>query len=186
MARRAAYLQWGCLGTRGTCPPRWEVVWRRQSAPWAVWITGDDILPTGAPGGGGCSAAGPPSPPPSPRDLQRCLKVRPVGSGLRSAPGTASVYKMRLLADPYRSQITPRSCRAGTHVMPARAVRDFLMNEFQKHTLKNLISTFTSALMLGENQCSDGHLATGARGVVSGGPHCCPSDYTFVCGDAFP
>ena len=37
---------------------------------------------------------------------QCCLKVRPVGSGLRSAPGTASVYKMRLRADPHRSQIT--------------------------------------------------------------------------------
>ena len=40
--------------------------------------------------------------------------------------------------------------------------------------------------MRGENQCSDGHLAAGARGAVSGGPDCCPSDYTFVCGDAFP
>ena len=44
-------------------------------------------------GGRWFGADGPPSPPPSPRDLQRCLKVRPVGSGLRSAPGTASVYK---------------------------------------------------------------------------------------------
>ena len=52
----------------------------RPTSNGAVWITGDDILPPGTPGGGGCSAAGPPSPPPSPRDLQRCLKVRPVGS----------------------------------------------------------------------------------------------------------
>jgi len=51
---------------------------------------------------------GPPPPPPSPRDLQ-CWSEGPtcgVGSGLRSAPGTASVYKMRLRADPHRSQIT--------------------------------------------------------------------------------
>merc|ERR1712086_861145 len=52
----------------------------RSTPDGAVWITGDDILPPGTPGGGGCSAAGPPPPPPSPRDLQRCLKVRPVGS----------------------------------------------------------------------------------------------------------
>ena len=42
------------------------------------------------------------TPSPSPRDLQCCLKVRQV----RPAPGTASVYKMRLRADPHRSQIT--------------------------------------------------------------------------------
>ena len=47
------------------------------------------------------------SPPPSPRDLQRCLKVRQVR---HRAPGTASVYKMRLRADPHRSQITAALC----------------------------------------------------------------------------
>ena len=44
---RWVYLQRGGPGTRGTCPPRWEVVWRPRD--------------------------GPPPPPPSPRDLQRCL-----------------------------------------------------------------------------------------------------------------
>ena len=41
------------------------------------------------------------TPPPLPRDPHCCLKVRPVGPGcLRSAPGTASVYKMRLCGRP--------------------------------------------------------------------------------------
>ena len=42
------------------------------------------------------------------RDLQTTLSQGPTGS----APGTASVYKMRLRADPHRSQITRRKRRA--------------------------------------------------------------------------
>jgi len=62
---------WITVGTRGTCPPRWDVVWRRQTA---LSITQGSTM----------------------------LSKGPTGS----APGTASVYKMRLRADPYRSQIT--------------------------------------------------------------------------------
>ena len=64
-----------------------------------------DILPTGTPGGGGCSAAGPASPPPSPRDLQRCLKVRQVRH--RAPPRYTKCACGRTLTD-HRSQITTK------------------------------------------------------------------------------
>ena len=54
-------------------------------------------------GGMWFGADGPPSPPPSPRDLQCCLKVRQVR---HRAPPRYTKFKMRLRADPYRSQIT--------------------------------------------------------------------------------
>ena len=89
----------------------------RPTSNGAVWITGDDILPPGTPGGGGCSAAGPPSPPPSPRDLQRCLKVRPVGSACarhRAPPRYTKCACGRTLTDHSHNKLYIISGERGT------------------------------------------------------------------------
>ena len=68
---------------------------------------------------GAPSAAGPPSPPPSPRDLQRCLKVRPVGSACarhRAPPRYTKCACGRTLTD-HRSR--RKGGEAARHLAPS-------------------------------------------------------------------
>ena len=117
-------------------------------------------------GGRWFGADGPPSPPPSPRDLQRCLKVRPVGSGLRSAPGTASVYKMRLRADPHRSQITDYRGEGDAHQHPV---------ELEGSSSRVVLVQLVQGECMVTLPCAP-PLSRGSDGAACGwGPGCCAS-----------